>query len=519
MSFQKRHLLDFIAAGIVTVFLACGSETEPVAPSVKVDGPLHNAEGQDQDGGVDAWEVYYIQGAKVGYGHITERMIQKDGQSLLKSTAFNYLALKRYGQKITQTLRLETSELATGELVRFRSELSQGPVPVVTEGRLAGNRLMITTTTVGKTVESELSWHGTSQGFFATEQSLKRNPMRPGEVRKLHVLIPIFNQVAKVTLTAGDYESTEILGRQQELLRIESSADLSGVAPMKTVSWTNREGVTVKSFVPSIGQTSYRVSRTVALVPDVAGATFDLGDFSTVRIEGEFPRPHDTREVVYRVHLQDEDPSHIFAACLSQSIESIDDRTARIVVQAIDPKSPGTLDGGHPAGTSPEDLQPSSLIQSDDARVVEMAFSIHPQFQEPWHVACRLEKLVRDKMQAHDFSQAFATAAEVAETLQGDCTEHAVLLAALCRARGIPARVAMGLVYYPQEMGFAYHMWNEVWIEDRWVPLDATLGRGGIGAAHLKLGDSNLHGAGAYAAFLPVFQVLGRLSIDVEQRR
>jgi len=53
-------------------------------------------------------------------------------------------------------------------------------------------------------------------------------------------------------------------------------------------------------------------------------------------------------------------------------------------------------------------------------------------------VACRLEKLVRDKMQAQDFSQAFATAAEVAETLQGDCTEHAVLLAALCRAREIP---------------------------------------------------------------------------------
>ena len=134
-------------------------------------------------------------------------------------------------------------------------------------------------------------------------------------------------------------------------------------------------------------------------------------------------------------------------------------------------------------------------------------------------MACRLEKLVRDKMQAQDFSQAFATAAEVAETLQGDCTEHAVLLAALCRTREIPARVAMGLVYYPQERGFAYHMWNEVWMEDRWVPLDATLGRGGIGAAHLKLGDSNLHGAEAYTAFLPVFQVLGRLSIEIEQMR
>ena len=519
MPFQKRHLFDFVAAGLVAGFLACGPVTEPVPPSVKTVGPLQNATEQGQAEALEAWEVYYIQGSKVGYGHTSERMVQKDGQLFLESTTLNYLALKRYGQKITQTLRLETIELPTGELVRFRSELSQGSVPVVTEGRLAGNRLVITTTTAGKTVGSELPWQESSQGFFAAEQSLKRDPMQPGEVRLLQVLIPIFNQVAKLTLTAGDYESTEILGQQQELLRIDSSVDLSGIVPMKTVNWTNREGVTLKSFIPSIGQTSYRVSRTVALAPDIAGATFDLGDFSTVRIEGEFPRPHDTQEVVYRVRLRDEDPSQVFATCLSQSIESIDDRTARIVVRAIDPKSPKSLDGDHAAGTSPEDLQPNSLIQSDDARVVEMAFSIRPQVQEPWQVACQLEKLVRDKMRSQDFSQAFATAAEVAETLQGDCTEHAVLLAALCRAREIPARVAMGLVYYPQETGFAYHMWSEVWMEDRWVPLDATLGRGGIGAAHLKLGDSNLHGAEAYAAFLPVFQVLGRLSIDIEQMR
>lgn len=74
----------------------------------------------------------------------------------------------------------------------------------------------------------------------------------------------------------------------------------------------------------------------------------------------------------------------------------------------------------------------------------------------------------------------------------------------------------MGLVYYAQERGFAYHMWNEVWIHDRWIPLDATLGNGGIGAAHLKLGDSNLDGATSYTAFLPVIQVLGQLSIEIE---
>jgi transglutaminase-like putative cysteine protease len=58
-------------------------------------------------------------------------------------------------------------------------------------------------------------------------------------------------------------------------------------------------------------------------------------------------------------------------------------------------------------------------------------------------------------------------------------------------------------------------MWTEAWIKDRWIPLDATLGRGGIGAAHLKLAHSNLKGADAYSAFLPVFRVLGQLKLEV----
>ena len=37
-----------------------------------------------------------------------------------------------------------------------------------------------------------------------------------------------------------------------------------------------------------------------------------------------------------------------------------------------------------------------------------------------------------------DLSVGFATAADVARTAQGDCTEHAVLLAALLRASDIP---------------------------------------------------------------------------------
>jgi hypothetical protein len=88
-----------------------------------------------------------------------------------------------------------------------------------------------------------------------------------------------------------------------------------------------------------------------------------------------------------------------------------------------------------------------------------------------------------------------------------------VLLAALCRARDIPARVAIGLVYIDQ--AFYYHMWTEVHVGGRWIPLDATRAQGGIGAAHLKMAHSNFKKASALSAFLPVMQVIGKLRIEV----
>ena len=58
-------------------------------------------------------------------------------------------------------------------------------------------------------------------------------------------------------------------------------------------------------------------------------------------------------------------------------------------------------------------------------------------------------------------------------------------------------------------------MWNEVYIDGAWIPLDATLGKAGIGAAHLKITDSNLEGVSPNAAFLPVTEVIGQLKIEI----
>ena len=132
-------------------------------------------------------------------------------------------------------------------------------------------------------------------------------------------------------------------------------------------------------------------------------------------------------------------------------------------------------------------------------------------FRSDWDKAKSVERWVRQNMQAVEFSQAMATADNVAKTLSGDCTEYAMLAAAMCRAVGVPSRTVLGLVYAPGPGGkpfLAYHMWFEVYAEGQWLPLDATLGQGGIGPGHVKIADHSWHEERTFAPLLPVLRVL-----------
>jgi transglutaminase-like putative cysteine protease len=73
----------------------------------------------------------------------------------------------------------------------------------------------------------------------------------------------------------------------------------------------------------------------------------------------------------------------------------------------------------------------------------------------------------------------YASAGDAARLREGDCTEHALLLAALGRAAGVPTRVANGLAY-TEDFGsggpvFVPHAWVAAWTGERWQAFDAAL--------------------------------------------
>ncbi|MGD0517057.1 MAG: transglutaminase-like domain-containing protein, partial [Thermoguttaceae bacterium] len=269
----------------------------------------------------------------------------------------------------------------------------------------------------------------------------------------------------------------------------------------------------IKTLSQPMAMETFRGTKDEAL-EKTETARFDIGLDTIVKLEKPLPGAHDTKRAVYRVHLDSGDPAAVFAVGSTQNVKSLDANTAEVTVYAVRPDKPGNAKAPADPPTAAE-REPNNWIQSDNQKIIALAREAAGNETDPWLTAVRMETFVHDYINRKDFSQAFASAAEVVETREGDCTEHAVLLAALCRARDIPARAAIGLVYVPHLQGFGYHLWTEIYIVDKWIPIDATLAKGGIGAAHLKLAHSSLKGASAYSSFLPVVQVVGRLKIEV----
>jgi hypothetical protein len=283
---------------------------------------------------------------------------------------------------------------------------------------------------------------------------------------------------------------------------------------LREILWADRTGEVLRRKSEAMDLESIRATKAVAL-DRTEQAPLDLGESLSVNVQRALDRPHETTRVKYRVHLKNGDPATLFVTGPSQQVEPIDAHSAMVTVYALRPGNPSDRAAIHDDPPSDADRQPNSLIRSDDPEIVAMAKDAAGSQSDPWQVALALERLVGTVITKKDFTQAFATAAEVLRTHTGDCTEHAVLLAALARARGIPARVAMGLVYMPSQQAFGYHMWTEVYVHGQWIAIDGTLGRGGVGAAHLKLAHHSLHGASAYNTFLPVAQVAGKLDIEI----
>lgn len=116
----------------------------------------------------------------------------------------------------------------------------------------------------------------------------------------------------------------------------------------------------------------------------------------------------------------------------------------------------------------------SFVIDCDDLAVRGLVAELraaHPTIE-----ANDVIRYVYDFIEHKHFARGFDIASVVAEKREGDCTEHAVLTAALLRAIGFPTHVVTGvvLVRLDDHLRAFGHAWAEYHDGQRWQLADAT---------------------------------------------
>ncbi len=460
----------------------------------------------------EAWEVIYLGKNRIGYAHAKSRQANLNGKTVVKTTSNLHLTFKRLGDTTIIKTHQEVTEAESGALLSYLFEMRNPPKSMSrTQGVVAENWLQLETQNGDRKDRRKRNWDPKTLSPVFQDRSLRQTPMKPGETRSFDTFLPELDTNSTVKFVADDYRFVKLLdGKQHKLLKIRVTQSVNPT--LVTRAYFDAKGQLMLTETNLLGQPmlTYRVSKEEAL-KEIAGEELDLIVNSMVQV-GRIKNAHQTKRVVYRMTLDNDDPSRFLAKGLTQSIKRLTNESAELtVIQAVVPKTPSK------DPVKEEFLKSTRLLQSNDYRVKDLAMRGAAGETDPVKIAFRLERYVAQKLNQKNFSTALASAAEVAASLEGDCTEHAMLLAAMLRAKNIPSRIAVGLVYVDSVQSFGGHMWTEAKLNGAWIPLDATLGQGGIGGGHIKLAESSLADDAPVlvTAFLPLMEVLGKVKIEV----
>ena len=152
-------------------------------------------------------------------------------------------------------------------------------------------------------------------------------------------------------------------------------------------------------------------------------------------------------------------------------------------------------------------LKPGPFIQSDNQKIRNLAQEIlkGDPAADPLTRADKLMNWVYTQIEKRPVLS-LPDALSTLENKVGDCNEHAVLLAALGRAAGIPTRIEAGLVYMKDR--FYYHAWNLMYL-GRWITVDPVFGQLPADVSHLRFAT------GSPERQLDIMGLIGKIQLTV----
>jgi hypothetical protein len=468
----------------------------------------------------ETWGAAYLDNHRAGHVHTIIRQSQRNGETIIKTEVELHLTVKRFKDSIHLRMVSGTEETPSGRVVGvFMRQFVGEDQQLNLRGMVEGETLHVKVDG-GRRLDKKISWNDQVVGLYRLERLFSDRQSKPGDRFNYLSFDPTYAAVLTVQVWVKDYEDIAVPENttKHRLLRVEAAPDkIAGVQPSPVIRWLNTDGVAVQSQtdMPGLGTlTLYRTTKQKALGQVSPAAAPNIGLNQLIPTQ-PINRPYDREYGVYRITIKDDtEPASAFVQDPRQEIKNV--RGNSFVLHVRAPREIGV--GNVAKEPGPEFRKSSYFINCDDSRVRLYARQAVGTQTDEWLKARQIELWVHTHMKKDHRPEAFAPADQVARTLEGDCTEYAMLTAAMCRAAGIPSRAALGLVYVDSVRGpsFGFHMWTEVWVRGQWIPIDSTLGRGYVGATHLKISDHSWYNIQSLTPLLSVARVVGKISIAVE---
>lgn len=464
------------------------------------------------------WYAVELFGAKAG----SLRQEQEHVGDTIVSRSNLAFELNRGAVKVSLTMSSEFVETAAGKPVSMRSVQNLAMMPVTQEYTFGDTEVTVVTLQGQQRSERKVAKPKGEWLAPAAADRFAVQRFKSGAKEISYTTIDPLNGLTPVTSTrlVGEKTKVTVLGREIEATTCTTT--VSSAPGIKSTELVDDQGVLVSTTTQMGGismvlrlctEEEATLTAGGAKIPDAFTGTFitpdrtindartlDRGVYLLSVAEGELESPPETG---------------------SQRFERLSPASGRLTVTAREfSPAPDT------EVTDQAWLASTTMCPLEDPEVVSLAKKAVSKLPEGATAmeraeACRayVYRFIRKKT----LGVGFASAAEVCRTREGDCSEHGVLLCALLRVNGIPARVASGLVYADAFAGaqhiFGYHMWTQALIEingaKRWVDLDATLSPGPYDATHICLGVSSLADDSLTSSMASMATSMGRLSIKV----
>lgn len=465
--------------------------------------------------GVSAATDYYavfMEGKKIGHA-MEERVVKGDE---VHSSEKMHMAISRMGVPITVDSKESAVETLDGKPLAFAMEQQLSIMTTSVSGTVKDGMIELVTRSMGAKQKSEMPW---PQGAVMMEGlrllTLKKG-LTPGTIYSAKVFTASLRQALDMHIEVGPKRDIDLMGRTVSLTEVKTTYAPPGAGQITQTSYVDEEGRPLKSVIPIMGLQI----EMIACAKEFAQSEVESPElFSTMLLTSPTPLGDLSRTEAITYYLAPNKPGSDLGIPQTdaQSVRTLADGSVVLTVKPIAMPSGSRFPYKGNDEKAKAALKANMYLQSEDPRVVALARKAVGKTKDTGQAVQKIEAFVADYIDSKDLSVGYASAAEVVETRQGDCSEHAVLCAALCRALGIPSQVAVGVAYVEEFGGavncFGGHAWTRALVKDQWVDFDAAFkgaGLGGFGTGHITLAT----GSGEPGDFFSLLNSLGQFKID-----